>query len=274
MVNVSTFPTPALISSNELFPCDLAGSGKSVLWYAPHCVFYFTILILFASSTIVEDIQVICQAGLGTLAYFYFDFRDTAKQDARSLLSSILVQLSNESDRFTEILSDLYSTHGDGFRQPSHEALTQCMKRMLQIPRQGALYVIIDALDESPNTSGLISYRAEVLGLIQELAELGLPHLYICVTSRPEVDIRDALEPLTEHVSLHDQAGQKLDIVDYVNSVVHTHPKMRQWREEDKKLVIDTLTQRANGMWAILPIIGLYFQLTYSCLGSDGSTAS
>jgi len=228
-----------------------------VLWYARHCIFYFAILILSTSSTIVEDVQVICQAGLGTLAYFYFDFRDTAKQDAHSLLSSILVQFSNESDRFTEILSDLYSTHGDGFRQPSLEALTQRMKKMLRLPGQGALYVIIDALDESPNTSGLMSHRAEVLGLVQELVELGLPHFHICVTSRPEVDIRDALEPLTKHVSLHDQAGQKQDIVDYVNSVVHTHPKMRQWREEDKKLVIDTLTERADGMCVIHPIIGL-----------------
>ena len=228
-----------------------------MLWYARHCIFYFAILILSTSSTIVEDVQVICQAGLGTLAYFYFDFRDTAKQDAHSLLSSILVQFSNESDRFTEILSDLYSTHGDGFRQPSLEALMQCMKKMLRLPGQGALYVIIDALDESPNTSGLMSHRAEVLGLVQELVELGLPHFHICVTSRPEVDIRDALEPLTTHVSLHDQAGQKQDIVDYVNSVVHTHPKMRQWREEDKKLVIDTLTQRADGMCVIHPIIGL-----------------
>jgi len=145
---------------------------------------------------------------------------------------------------------------------------------MLRLPRQGALYVIIDALDESPNTSGLISQRAEVLGLVQELVELGLPHFHICVTSRPEVDIRDTLEPLTKHLSLHDQAGQKQDIVDYVESVVHSHPKMRQWREEDKKLVIDTLTERADGMSVVLPIISLSFRLTYGGLGSDGSTAS
>ena len=235
---------------------------------------FFIILIFSTSSTIVEDVQVLCEAGLATLAYFYFDFRDKAKQDARNLLSSILVQFSNESDHFTEILSDLYSTHGDGFRQPSHEALTQCLKAMLRLPRQGTLYVIIDALDESPNNSGLISERAEVLGLVQELVELRLPHFHICVTSRPEIDIREALEPLTKHISLHDQAGQKQDIVDYVNSVVHKHPKMRQWREEDRKLVVDTLTERADGMSVIFPITACPFRFTYGDLGSDGSTAS
>ena len=217
-----------------------------------HYVLKNGVLILPTSSTIIEDVQVLCHAGLATLAYFYFDFRDTAKQDARGLLSSIIIQLSNESDHFTEILSDLYSTHGDGFRQPSQEALTQCLKNMLRLPRQGALYIIIDAVDESPNTSGLMSHRAEVLGVVQELVELGLPYLHIYVTSRPEIDIREVLEPLTKHVSLHDQAGQNQDIVNYVSSVVHSHPKMRKWREEDKKLVIETLTQRADGMYVSL----------------------
>jgi len=185
---------------------------------------------------------------LATIAFFYFDFRDAAKQDARSLLSSILVQLSNESDHFTQILSVLYSTHGDGFRQPSVEALTQCLKSMLKLPGKGTLYIIIDALDESPNTSGLMPPRSEVLGVIQDLVDLGLPHFHFCVTSRPEVDIRETLEPMSQHVSLHDEAGQNQDIVNYVNSVVCSHPTMRRWREEDKKLVIDTLTQRADGM--------------------------
>jgi hypothetical protein len=275
MANLSISPTQVLIRTDILFPGILAGSGKSVLWYGSHCILKNGVLIFLISSTIIEDVQVLGHAGLATLSYFYFDFRDTAKQDVRSLLSSILIQLSNESDLFTEILSGLYSTHGDGFRQPTQGALTECLKNMLRLPRQGALYVIIDALDESPNTSGLMSQRAEVLGVIQELVELGLPHFHICVTSRPEVDIRDVLEPLTKHVSLHDQAGQNQDIVSYVSSVVLSHPKMRKWREEDKKLVIDTLTQRADGMYVtVLAIVYCYFSLTHNRSGSVGSIAS
>ena len=220
-----------------------------MLWYVPCLLFLISVYSSHTtSSTIIDNVQELCQAGLATLAIFYFDFRDAAKQDVRGLLSSILVQLSSKSDQFAEILSMLYSTHGDGFRQPSQEALTQCLKDMLKLPGQGPLYIIIDALDESPNTSGLISPRAEVLGVVQELIDLDLPHFHFCVTSRPEIDIRDAVGHLTEHVSLHDEIGQNQDIVDYVNSVVRTHPKMRKWREEDKKLVIDTLTERADGM--------------------------
>jgi len=63
------------------------------------------------------------------------------------------------------------------------------------------------------------------------------------------MDIRDVLEPLANHrVSLHSQVGQRRDIIDYITSVVYSHPGMRRWREEDKKLVVDTLIERAGGM--------------------------
>jgi hypothetical protein len=67
--------------------------------------------------------------------------------------------------------------------------------------------------------------------------------------SRPEVDIRGALGALAVHnVSLNEQAGQNQDISDYIKSVVYSDPKMRRWREEDKQLVIKTLTEKAGGM--------------------------
>ena len=65
------------------------------------------------------------------------------------------------------------------------------------------------------------------------------------MTSRPEIDIRKALELLSSRsLSLHDQSGQKKDIIDYVTSVAHSNPKMR--RREDKILVIETLYGTAS----------------------------
>jgi len=91
-----------------------------------------------------------------------------------------------------------------------------------------------------------------VLQLLNELVKLSLPDLHICVTSRPEIDIRNVLEPLTSRrVSLHDQSGQKKDIADYVRSVVYSDLEqiMRRWKIEDKELVIETLSERADGMF-------------------------
>ena len=204
------------------------------------------------SSTVIQDVQDLHETGLATFAYFYFDFRDSSKQDIRNLLSSLLVQLCAQSDTFCDILSDLYSTHDRGSRQPSKDALTQCLKKMLEIPGQRPIYIIIDALDECPNSSGLPSPRDQVLDILQELVDFDFPYLHLCITSRPEMDIRDVLDSLATHcISLHDESGQNQDIANYIHSVVHSHRKMRRWRAEDRQLVIDTLTERAGGMYAV-----------------------
>ena len=122
---------------------------------------------------------------------------------------------------------------------------------MLTLPAQRPTYIIIDALDESPNTSGIPSARAQVLKLVNGLLSLHLSSLRICITSRPEIDIKIALVPLASHsVSLHDEIGQKNDIVDFIKSVVYsdTDTMMKKWRADEKDLVIETLSERADGM--------------------------
>ncbi|KAF8496178.1 hypothetical protein F5888DRAFT_413706 [Russula emetica] len=211
------------------------GSGKSVL-----------------CSTVIEDIGAMCKAGNASMAYFYLDFRDANKQGLRDLVCSLLTQLSAHSTPHCDILSNLYSAHDKGKSQPSDSDLVKCLKEMVTLPNRHPTYLIIDALDESPNTPGIPSPRERVLQFVRELVEICVPNLRICVTSRPEIDIRKVLEPLTSRrVSLHDQSGQKEDIADYVRSVVYSNSEqiMGRWRTEDKELVIKTLSERANGMF-------------------------
>jgi hypothetical protein len=183
------------------------------------------------------------------MAYFYFDFRDANKQNRSDLLPSLVTQLFSQSDHCFDTLFHLYLDHDDGARKPSEGALIQCLKEMLTLPDQHPVYIIIDALDKCPDTSGMPSPREQVLDFLKELVELPSSNLHLCVTSRPEVDIRHALEPLTSRrVSLHEQSGQKKDIIEYVTSVVHSDSKMRRWRDEDKNLVIEILSERADGM--------------------------
>jgi len=55
-----------------------------------------------------------------------------------------------------------------------------------------------------------------------------------------------SLAPLT--ISIHDEDGQKKDIADYVRFIIHSDRNMRRWRTEDKEMVIDTLSRKADGM--------------------------
>ncbi len=202
------------------------------------------------SSTIIQDIKAMCDAGQASMAYFYFDFRDINKQHWRDLVPSLLTQLSTQSDSCCDILAWYYSNGSDA-EQVDDESLKRCLIEMLTLSDQRPIYLIMDALDECSNLSGIPTPRGRVLQLVKELIDLQIPTLRICVTSRPEFEIRDVLEPLTSlKVSLHDQSGQKQDIMDYVKSVVYSNSEsyMRRWKEEDKEFVIANLVKRADGM--------------------------
>lgn len=188
---------------------------------------------------------------MSTYMAFFFDFKDTEKQDCCDLLRSVLIQLGNQSVSFNNILIEFYTTHQRGSQQPSDSALIQCLEKMLKVPGDVPIYIIIDALDECPDISGMQSSREKVLDLVKRLVELHFPNLRLFITSRPEVDIRNVLEPLTStsiRISLHDEDGQKKDIANYVNSIVYSDTKMMKWLEEDKKLVVKTLSDGADGM--------------------------
>lgn len=129
------------------------------------------------------------KAGLASLVFFYFDFRDDKKKDRRALLSSLIFQLHEQSDSYFKILSDFYSAHRRRSQLPSDDALTRCLKDMLNCPVQAPIYIIVDALDECPNTYCRPSPRQKVLMLVEELVDLHVPDLHICVTSRLEIDI-------------------------------------------------------------------------------------
>ena len=185
------------------------------------------------------------------MAYFYFDYKDVNKQGCRDVLLSLVSQLSTRSIPCCDILHRIYTRHENGTRQPSDDTLKECLKEMLRVPGQGPIFIVLDALDECPDTSGIPSSRDEVLQLVKELVDLHLQGLHVCATSRPEVDIRAVLGPLAfRSISLHDESGQNADIADYIRSVVNSSPSaaMRRWRAEDKNLVIETLTERADGM--------------------------
>jgi hypothetical protein len=241
-------PTLAVFVIDDCSPGFAAGCGKSVLWsVVSDCLVYrrFNPLI---SSAIIENLKRMAETPLALIAYYYFDFKDVAKRDLRGLLSSLLTQLGSDSDKCLDILSRLHMTCRDGSEQPSEESLAQCLKLMLDLPEQLPIYLIIDALDECPDTTGFPSARKKVLDFMTDLIGAGHANLHLCIASRPEQDIQSTLNPLAfRRVSLHEEGGQREDINNYIRWFVLNGP-MRRWRNADKELVITTLSERAHGM--------------------------
>ena len=226
-----------------------AGAGKSVFWYVRLVILPTSELIILASSSIIEDVDDMRKAGLASLAYFYCDFRDKGKTGLRGLLSSLLTQLCHQSDAYYDVLFKFYSKHTNGFRRPTERALAECLKDLIYLPGLAPMYLIVDALDECSKTSDIPSPRFKVVKLIEELINLRSPNLRICVTSRPEIDLKDVLDPLIpSSISLHDQRGQKRDIEDFIKSVIYAHPDNKIWGEGHKQEVVDDISRKADGM--------------------------
>jgi hypothetical protein len=72
------------------------------------------------------------------------------------------------------------------------------------------------------------SPRNKGLMFVEELVDLHLRNLHICIASRSEVNITIALNSNSLHshiVDLHEEDGQKQDIINYLNWVVNLDSK-------------------------------------------------
>jgi hypothetical protein len=185
------------------------------------------------------------KSGNASLAMYFYDFRDDLKKDLRGLLTSLLFQLCDQSDSYYNILSTF---HRDSLQSPHNDELIRCLVDLVKLPGP-PVYLIVDGLDESPNSSTQSFHREQVLSFLEDLVKAQLQNLRVCVTSQLEVDIKATLDPLAFHsVSLENENGQKKDIKDYIESIVHTDKNMKRWNPKYKQLVIDILTEKADGV--------------------------
>ena len=259
-----------LTETNVFFFRFCSGRRKKRLLVRDVSISPFRELIVFVSSAIIEDIEAMRKAGLASLAFFYCDFRDDRKMELRGLLTSFLVQLYHQSDSYFDILSKFYLEHDKGSRPPSDGALVGCLMDQLKPPGLAPVHLIVDGLDECPNPSIVRSHRAKVLNLIEELVKIQIPNLRVCVTSRPEPDIKNVFDPLIfRSLSLHDEGGQKKDIEDYIKSVINTRTIEARWNEGHRKLAFDVLAEKSNGMYDV--DTELLITLAHFCdVGLDG----
>lgn len=95
----------------------------------------------------------------------------TGRRAAHSL-SSLLVQLCTQVDHSCEF-SLPHSRHDRGLQWPSNDGLAQRLKDMLEDPKQGLVYIVVDTLlvAECFNR-GIPSPREQVLKIVKELIDL------------------------------------------------------------------------------------------------------
>lgn len=119
------------------------------------------------------------------IAFFFFTFNDGAKQDSSAMLRALVLQLSGQLNNNHGLLSRLHDDCPNAM--PPDQGLMGCLHQL--ILAFDDVYIILDALDESPQDK----YRRDVLQALVDLRAWSEPGLHLLVTSREEPDICDVL---------------------------------------------------------------------------------
>ena len=203
----------------------IPGSGKSIL-----------------CCTIIEHVKSICEQtpGLG-YAYFYFDFKESAKQNVENLYRSLLAQLSAQLNSIPPEVQDLYEAAKTQSYAPKLEKI---MRTLLAVLKQfDRAYILIDALDEC-------SERVLLLQHIQNLVKVKARNWNLLLTSRREQDIETELEStVTSNVGI--QSGDTAqDVRTLIRSRLKQDPRLRRRPSVVKAKIERSLEEGACGMFA------------------------
>ncbi|KAI0023788.1 ankyrin repeat-containing protein [Xylariomycetidae sp. FL0641] len=223
LVQGSAFRTWLDSPQSFLWLRGFAGSGKSVL----------------CSTAIQYAFQHLRSNPKTCIAFFFFAFNDSSKQDTTALLRALILQLSTQLDDHTELsrLRDCYR-----HATPPDQALLKLLRQ--QVRKFKDVYILIDALDESPAGHP----REAVLEAIRNVQAWNEPGLHILVTSRDEVDIRDELEATpAESIDMRD-TGVDQDIAAFVAQHLRDNRRLRKW-EQHYERIEEALTTRADGVF-------------------------
>ncbi|KAK4206015.1 ankyrin repeat protein, partial [Rhypophila decipiens] len=212
-------------SNSFLWLNGIPGCGKTIL-----------------SSSVVADLEQ--NAVLSpSLIYFYFDFNDIEKQSLENAVRSLIAQLYYKRREVRTEVDTLYSSCDKGARQPSIAELREVFRMALQ--QAGEIWIVIEALDECSkrdSTDGLLSW-------IKDLRKSDL-QVHILVTSRPEIDIKSAVEDWACDEEIIFLGGEPVenDIKSYVQARTK---QVQRWKDrQDIQQEVETaLTKDAHGMF-------------------------
>jgi Cdc6-like AAA superfamily ATPase len=204
----------------------IPGAGKTVL-----------------ASLIIEKVLQVCKPS-EAVAYFYCDYKDTAKQDPCHILASIASQIAIQHEKACEILEEEHRKIHPSTADVKHlksESLVSLLKKQLCLFDFTTL--IIDGLDEcGDNTANVLDH------LVLLAQESRLP-LRLAILSRDEFIIRKRLPEIDcESISI---AASSTDIRLYAASEIEQRVRSGRLLVENpsaKELILQKLIDKAQGM--------------------------
>ena len=192
-----------------------------------------------SSAKIIENVKYDCEAS-DSVAYFYFSFRNGIPADSSACLRSLILQLSDNKAEFPVAVQNLYDHSVDKEEPLNTYDLLEVLLSLSE--RQRRTFIVLDALDEAAD-------KAHVLEILSLVAERKLETLHVLVSSRLELEIKRAIDPIATD-SVH-MAGPDLyrDITLYVQQYLEDHPRTRKLSGPLKRQIEDWLVHESDGRY-------------------------
>ena len=174
------------------------------------------------------------------VAYYFFDFGSHAKRTALGCISSIALQLCEQSSTLHKSAISLYEQYPGGCYDVT--ALSKAIGCMLRDSTKS--FIIIDALDECLQED---DERGQVLSCLEHIHATA--HTSRClVSSRVEPDIRSALDDLgATNVQMLSVDIDK-DIKAYVQSRLVKDKGLSKWNQRVKDEIEVKVLLKSKGM--------------------------
>ncbi|KAJ5959859.1 Pfs NACHT and Ankyrin domain protein [Penicillium vulpinum] len=211
----------------------LAGCGKTVL-----------------SATVLDHLA---RRNDNLILSFFFDFSDTAKQTFDDMLRSLAFQLYKDGIGSANYLDALYKAHKNGSGQPTTNALSDTVFKMLMAKRK--VSIVLDALDESTTREDILRWIKDVM------SKSDLVHIQLLYTSRPESEFQRYIPSLIgeENCLPLEKQAVNSDIRSWVAA------QLSQRRDFTEKLLSQDILEGirrkigegADGMWAFCQLDSL-----------------
>ncbi|CAG8977987.1 hypothetical protein HYALB_00001869, partial [Hymenoscyphus albidus] len=174
------------------------------------------------------------------LAYFYFDFNESQKGKADSLIRSLVAQLYGQASHTPAGLEKLFNEFQNTSFQPPLASLVQVLSQIITcFPK---VYIIIDALDECEELDEIL----DILRVVQGWKE---NRLHTIVTSRDLVDIRNSLSQVVTDTLCVETSNIGQDISIYIAERLEVDSRLVRWPPEIRDMIRKTLMDKAHGMF-------------------------
>jgi len=212
-------------------------------------------------DNILEDREV--RGSQEAIAYYYCDRNDAQRSDPQELLRSVIKQLASlnnaKGDPLQLVVENLYTQQkntGFSANKLGIKVYKDLISKLTNIYPQ--TIIVIDALDEFDLVSSSEATREDIIKFFMELAIQSTNLVKIFLTTRPaHADIDRPLKEVKSYTRGYQHyitlENNKMDIDAYISykvtNVIIPKLKGNQDLQGLEKLIISTLSEKANGMF-------------------------